>query len=117
MLIFVQCIGESLRWEHFEEAAHDMFSGLTTSALRGIHKQSVEDVERLFSDAMVTWMEKKGYAYEANYIRSVCDRRKACNQRELSVSQQSQCNQDFLDYILDEMMHWHRDNGHQSPQS
>ena len=31
--------------------------GLTYTALNGVCKQSVEDVERLFGDSVVNWME------------------------------------------------------------
>ena len=41
--------------ERFEEALHDPTSGLTCTALSGIRKQSVEDVERLFGDPLISW--------------------------------------------------------------
>ena len=100
---------KDLRLEYFEEAVHDTSSGLTVSALRGVRKQSVEDVERLISDAMVDWMDKKGYAAEAEYLRSIRGWRRACNERGLSNDQRSQLNKAFLDYILDDLMPWHRD--------
>ena len=39
--------------QRFEEALHDPSSGLTYTALCGIRKQSVEDVERLFSEDLI----------------------------------------------------------------
>ena len=48
-------------------------------SFRHWYKQSVEDVERLFSDPMITWMESKGQNFEVTYLRSailnciVCD--------------------------------------------
>lgn len=54
-----------LSLERFDEAAHEESSGLTHTALSGERKQSVEDVERLFSQEMVEWMQKKGYTAEA----------------------------------------------------
>jgi len=36
----------------------------------GIRKQSVEDVERLFSLPLMDWMEKKGYSNEALCLRA-----------------------------------------------
>lgn len=95
--------------EYFEEAVHDTTSSLTVSALRGVRKQSVEDVERLISDDMVQWMEKKGYDCEAKYLRSVRGWRRASDERGLSNDHRSQLNRAFLDYILDELMPWHRD--------
>jgi len=66
--------------ERFEEALHDPTARLTYLALSGVYtvkqyyfeyyellvlfagvrKQSVEDVERLFSKTLVAWMERKG---------------------------------------------------------
>ena len=39
--------------ERFEEDLHDTTTGLTYAALSGIRKQSIEDVERLFSEPIV----------------------------------------------------------------
>ena len=100
-----------MQLERFEEVAHYPSCGLTISALRGIRKQSVEDVERLFSADMVKWMEQKGYAYEASYLRTVHGWRRACDERDLSELERSQLNDDFLDYILDDLMPWHHDEG------
>ena len=97
--------------EYFEEAVHDRASFLTVTALRGVRKQSVEDVERLISDDMVRWMEQKGYVCEAEYLRSVRGWRRACDERGLSTDQRSQLNKAFLDYIVDDLMPWHRDQG------
>ena len=71
----------------------------------------MEDVERLISDAMVDWMDRKGYAYEAKYLRTVRGWRRACDERGMSNDERSQLNRNFLDYILDEMMPWHKDPG------
>ena len=60
---------------------------------------------------MVKWMEQKGYAYEAAYLRTVHGWRRACDERGLSDLECSQLNDDFLDYILDDLMPWHRDEG------
>ena len=95
--------------ERFEEALHDPTSGLTYTALSGIRKQSVEDVERLFGDPLISWMEKKSYTFEAEYLHAVRDWRRACDERGLSHTQRSQYNKKFLDYILDDLMPWHRE--------
>ena len=42
-----------IQLERFVEAVHDTSSGLTYSALSGVCKQSVQDVERLFSDSLM----------------------------------------------------------------
>ena len=77
----------------------------------GVRKQSVEDVDRLFSSSLITWMEKKVYTQEAEYLRVVHNWRRACDERGLSDAQRSQFNQEFLDYILDELMPYHRNEG------
>lgn len=94
--------------ERFEEALHDTTSRLTYTALSGIRKQSVEDVERLFSEHMVSWMKGKGYDFEAKYISVVLGWRQACDKRGLSSVQRSQNNADFLNFILDDLMPWHK---------
>ncbi len=97
--------------ERFEEALHDLTTGLTYTALSGVRKQSVEDVERLFSEPMITWMESKGYNFEATYLRVVRGWRRACDERGLSATQRSQYNTEFLDYVLDDLMPWHKEAG------
>ena len=96
--------------KRFEEALHDSSSGLTYTALSGVCKQSVEDVERLFGDSLIKCMEKS-YTVEAEYIHVVCNWRRACDERGLSSAQRSQFNSKFLNYVLDEMMPWHMEDG------
>ena len=38
------------------------------STLSGVQKQSVEDVDRLFSQLLIDWMKQKGYTDEATYL-------------------------------------------------
>ena len=95
--------------ERFDEAAHDESTGLTYTALSGIRKQSVEDVERLFSQEMVEWMEHKRYRDEADYLLAVRGWRRACDERGLSSQQRSELNKNFLNYILDDLMPWHHE--------
>lgn len=100
-----------MRLERFEEALHDPTTGLTYTALSGTRKQCIEDVERIFSEPMIKWMESKGYDFEAKYLRAVCGWRRACDERGLSDSQRSQYNTDFLNYVLDDLMPWHKVEG------
>jgi len=97
-----------IQLERFEEALHDSSAGLTYTALSGIGKQSVESVGRLLSDSLVRWMENKGYNHEVTYLRVIHNWRCACDGRRLSAAQHSQFNNDFLNYILDDLMPWHR---------
>ena len=92
LMVFLQRIGQSLsqvgpfdlQLERFEEELHDTSSGLTYSALSGVGKQSVQDVERLFSESLILWMENKGYLVEAKYFRAIRNWRRASDERGLS---------------------------------
>jgi len=95
--------------ERFEEALHDTTAGLTYCALSDIRKQSVEDVERLFGLPLITWMESKGYRNEAMYLRVVHNWRRSGDERGLSDDERSTFNKEFLAYILDDLMPWHKD--------
>ena len=90
------------------EALHDELSGLTYAALVGIRKQSVKDAERLFSLSLADFMDCKGYKAEAKYIRVVNGWRQACDKRGLSETKRSTLSNTFLDYILDDLMPWHK---------
>ena len=91
------------------EALHDPTTNLTYPALTGSRKQSVSDVERLFSSNMIRFMETKGYTEEAKYITVVHNWRRACDERGLCAEVRERFNQEFLSYILDELMPWHRE--------
>lgn len=114
-----QRIGHSLReggphhiqLERFEEALHDPEAGLTYTALSGIRKQSVEDVERLFGEPLILWMKDKGYDNEAEYLQVIHNWRRACDERGLTDDQRSKFNTDLLNYILDDLMPWHKVDG------
>ena len=114
----MQRIGHSLRQggprhihlERFEEALHDPAAGLTYSALSGIRKQSVEDVERLFGQTVIAWMKTKGYQNEAEYLQYVHNWRRACDERGLTDDQRSKYNRELLAYILDDLMPWHKES-------
>ena len=97
--------------ERFEEAVHDSTAGLTYTALSGIRKQSVEDVERLFGEPLIIWMKNKGYNAEADYLQVIHNWRRACDERGLTGDQRSKFNMDLLNYILDDLMPWHKVDG------
>lgn len=101
---------KDIQLERFEEALHDPTTGLTYTALSGVRKQSVEDVERLFGDPLITWMEGKGYRNEAAYLTAVRGWRRATDERGLSDVQRAKLSAAFRCYILDEFMPWHKDS-------
>ena len=82
---------------------------MTYCALSGICKQSVEDVERLFGLPLIEWMESKGYSDEAMHLRTVRNWRHACDERGLSDDERSAFNKEFSEYILADLMPWHKD--------
>jgi hypothetical protein len=84
-----------LKLERYVEALSDASSGLTYPALSGSRKQSVIDAERLFSPDLATFMQKKGYLYEAKYIETVWNWRRACDERGLSELQRCKFNYHF----------------------
>lgn len=94
--------------ERFVEALSDPATKLTYYALSGARKQSVQDAERLFSPHLADFMERKGYSFEAKFIRTVSNWRQACDQRGLTELQRCRYNYEFLNYILDELMPWHQ---------
>ena len=97
--------------ERFEEALHDSTAGLTYTALSGVRKQSVEDVERLFGEPLILWMKDKGYDAEADSLQVIHNWRRACDERGLTHDQRSRFNTDLLNYILDDLMPWHKVDG------
>ena len=72
-------------------------------------KQSVIDAERLFNPDLAAFMGQKGYDYEAGYIQTVWNWRRACDERGLNELQHSKFNYQFLNMILDELMPWHKE--------
>lgn len=90
------------------QALQDPSSGLTYSALTGIRKQSVEDVERLFGPGVIAFMEKQGYREEAKFVTIVRNWRRAIDERGLTEQQRRQFRDDFLNFILDDWMPWHK---------
>lgn len=100
---------DTVKLERFTEALQDPSSGLTYPALVGSRKQSVQNVERLFGEPLIEFMEKKKYESEANYLRIICNWRRAVDERGLDDSQRQKFNHDLLDFILDGLMPWHRD--------
>ena len=99
----------SLQLERFTEALFDEASGLTYPAITGQRKQSVQDAEILFSEGVEQFMLKHNYIYEANYVRIIRNWRRACDERGLSSLQRCKFNYEMLQFILDDLMPWHRE--------
>jgi len=83
---------------------------LTYPAVTGQRKQSVRDVEILFSEDVEEFMEKNGYTFEATYIRSIRHWRMACDTRGLGQLERCRFNYELLNLILSELMPWYASN-------
>ena len=68
----------------------------------------MRDAERLFSQQMLKFMQKKNYRFEAEYIEIVLNWRRACDERGISQLTRSKYNYSMLNFLLDELMPWHR---------
>ena len=91
------------------EAVYCETAQLSYHALIGTRKQSVSDVEQIFSSGVLEFFESKGYLAEAEYVRIIRNWRRASDERGLSDEQRAQFNQDLLMYILNELMPWKSD--------
>lgn len=89
------------------EGVYDDAAKLSYHALIGTRKQSVSDVEQIFSSRVLEFFERKGYTIEAEYVRIIRDWRRACDERGLTNAQRAQYNHNLLNYVLDELMPWH----------
>lgn len=67
------------------------------------------DAERMFSPKLSAFMEKNGYSYEATYIKTIWNWRRASDERGLSSLQRCKFNYEMLQMILTELMPWHKD--------
>ena len=99
-----------LQRQRFRDAAYDPTTNLTYSALTGQRKQSVGDVERLFNPKVAEFMEKRGYMFEARYVRTIHNWRRATDERGLTQQERSQYSKEFLNLVLAELMPWHQHN-------
>ena len=99
---------KGLQLQRFMEALYDLDTRLSYHALIGTRKQSVSDVEKIFSESVLKFLEGKGYDKEAMYVCVIMNWRKASDMRGLSDEQREKYNKDVMDYILDELMPWHK---------
>ena len=90
------------------EAVQDPEVKLSYYAMIGTRKQSVSDVEQIFSLGVLNFMESKNYELEARYIKIIRNWQRLCDEGGLSDDNQSRFNQDFIKYILEELIPWHK---------
>jgi len=98
-----------MKLERFNEALYDPTTNMTYPALTGQRKQSIRDVEVLFSEDVERFMMRKNYKFEAEYIRAIRHWRLACDERGLTEIQRCRYNYELLSLILSELMPWYKD--------
>ena len=90
------------------EALQDSDTHLTHPALASVRKQSVQDVERLFCNSVIDFMERKGYEPEIKFLRAVRNWTRAIDERGLEEIQRQKFPHEFKIYICD----WLWEKGH-----
>ena len=63
----------------------------------------------IFSANLASFMESKGYTFEANFIQIILNSRRTCDERGLSEQQRSHYNYKMLNFLLDDLMPWHHE--------
>ena len=102
--ISLQRIGHSLRQDGPRQIHLERFKeALDDSALTLLFLISASEVLRMLSGCLVAWMKNMGYQNEAEYLQYVHNWRRACDERGLS-----KYNRELLNYILDDLMPWHK---------
>ena len=81
---------------------------MTYTALSRIRKQSVSDVEQLFSPQLGEYMHKKGYTFEAEYVTTIRNWRRLHDERGLTQLERCKYNYQMLNFILTELLPWHK---------
>ena len=99
---------QELDLDAFDAAMRDHRTGLTLAALIGARKQSVKDAELLLSFKVASFMEDKGHAVNAAFVRTVACWHEASDGRGLTQLQRCRYNYHMLQYLLDELMPFHR---------
>ena len=97
-----------MKLERYAEALSDPSSGLTYPALVGSRKQSVIDAERLFSPKLAAFMDRKGYCFEATYIKTIWNWRRAGDEHGLSSLERCRFNYQMLNLVLEDLMPWYK---------
>lgn len=101
---------KGLRLERLQEAMESPETCLTYVALSGQRKQNVEDAERIFSKSVVQFLTNRGYVAEALYMQAVCNWHLASDGRGLPQLKRCKYNYEMMNFILDELMPWHRED-------
>ncbi len=99
-----------MKLECFTEAVKDDSRGLTVAAVTGVRKQSVGDAEKLFGPKVMRWMSDKGYSEEAKLTEVVLNWHRASDELDLSELARCRYNYAMLNYILGDLMPWHKEN-------
>lgn len=89
------------------EALQDPDTHLTHPGLTSIQKQNVQDVERLFGNNIIDFMERKRYEPEVKFLRAVRNWRRAIDERCLEEIQRQQFLHEIKIYVCEDLMLWY----------
>ena len=99
------------RWQSLLFSIIDnLITGLTQNALQGREIQSVPDAELLLSHRVAAFMQRRGYAAEAEYVSIIAGWHEGWDGRGLGQLDRCRANYHMFNYILDEWIPWHRVN-------
>ncbi|XP_062604104.1 uncharacterized protein LOC134265903 [Saccostrea cucullata] len=87
----------------------DPLTGLSHAALTGQRPQSVEDAERLLSYHVAASMQKQDFNFEAEYVQTIAAWHEASDGRGISQLDRCKANHEMLNYLLDQLMPWHKE--------
>lgn len=89
------------------EALHDPSTGLTYPALTGVSKQSVQDVEHLFSPGVIDFVQKRKYDSEAKFLNVIRNWKRAIDERGLHEGERQRYLLEFKTFICEDIMPWY----------
>ena len=98
----------ALNLDAFDEAMRDPKTGLTHTAHVGKRKQSVIDAEKLLSFHVAIFLDKSGHEKEAEYVKIIASWHEASDGRGVSQLNRCRANYTMLNYLLDELLPWHK---------
>lgn len=104
-----ECRYQALDSEAVDKAMLDPMTGLSHAALTGQRPQSVEDAEKLLSYHVAASMQRNDFNFEAEYVGIIAAWHEASDGRGMSQLDRCKANYEMLNYLLDELMPWHKE--------
>ena len=92
------------------QTMHACHTGLIYTALPGNRKQSISDVETLYSRAVANWCKDNGFPEEVRVAEIIANWHKASDGRGLDEETRKKYNLAMLDFLLEDWMPWYQEN-------